>query len=116
MNPEQAGQRTPRSRAGFSLMELVVAMVVLLILLPTAVPLYDRYLGDAREESLKQRLRELRRALSTFRLENGRYPNWLFDGFGNNVDFLDDQRSEVVQGVHDGPGTYPAKRRRYLAE
>lgn len=103
-------------RSGFSLTELVVALVILLILLPTAVPLYDRYLGDAREEALKQRLREIRRALSTFRLENGRYPNWLFDGFGNNVDFMDNQKSELIQGVHSGPSAYPTVRRRYLPE
>lgn len=100
----------------FSLIELVVSLVILLILLPTAIPLYDRFLGDARDEALRQRLSEIRRALSTFRMENGRYPNWLYDSYGNNVDFLDSERSELVQGVHSGAGKYPSKRRIYLAE
>ncbi len=97
-------------------MELIVAMVILVILLPSAIPLYERFLADAKEEALRQRLNEVRRAITAFRMEHGRYPNRLFDSFGNNVDFLDNDKSELVQGVHDGPGTYPLNRRTFLPE
>ena len=101
---------------GFSLVELVVALVILLVLIPSALPLYDRFFNEAREEALRQRLQQMRRAISIFRLENGRYPNRLYDSFGNNVDFLDSLRSELVQGVHGGPSKYPLKRRTYLVQ
>lgn len=100
---------------GFTLTELIMALVILLVIIPTVVPIYDAFLADSKEEALKERLAQIRRAIVAFKLENGRYPYQVYDHFGNNVDFLDDDVSELTQGVHDGSGgSYPLKRRIYL--
>lgn len=91
-----------------------MALVILLVIIPTVVPIYDAFLSDSKEHALKERLAQIRRAIAAFRMENGRYPYQLYDHFGNSVDFLDDSRSELTQGVHDGPQSYPLGRRMYL--
>lgn len=103
-----------RARGAFSLAELVMALAILLVLIPSVIPIYDAFLSDSKEESLRTRLASMRRAIVTFQLENGRYPYQLFDHFGNNVDILDDQVSELTQGPHDGFASYPPGRRIYL--
>lgn len=113
------GRGAPRRRAlidrgGFSLTELIMALVILLILIPSVVPIYDAFLQDSKEESLKARLEQVRRAIIAFKIENGRYPYQVYDQYGNNVDFLNNRLSELTQGVHDGRGTYPLGRRIYL--
>ncbi len=110
----RSGRRTQIDRTAFSLTELIMALVILLILIPTVVPIYDAFLSDSKEEALKERLAQVRRAIVAFKLENGRYPYQIFDHYGNNVDFLDNRFSELTQGVHNGFGTYPLGRRIYL--
>jgi len=105
-----------RRTTGFSLVEVVVALSIMLILLPLSSPLYEYFLRDMKEAALKQRLAQVRRAIRLFYEDNRRFPNMLFDQYGNQVDFLDSNYSELVQGVHDGAGHYPVNRRRYLAE
>jgi len=100
--------------AGFSLMEVVVAMTIMLILLPLATPVYESFMKDLTEQSLRERLHEFRRALRIFYQDHKRYPYLIQDHFGNNVSLLEDDRSELVQGVHEGERSYPANPRRYL--
>lgn len=103
--------------AGFSLVEVVVALTIMILLLPLATPLYRAFFQDVREEALRGRLNQMRRAVRLFYEDHGRFPNMMFDQFGNQVDILDNRYSELVQGVHDGPGgKYPQARRRYLAQ
>ncbi len=100
----------------FSLIEMMVALSILLILIPAMLPIYSSYMEDIKEQALKERLLEIRRALHVFYMEHGRYPYQLFDEYGNNVDFLDPTKNELINGVHDGYGSYPPRRRRYLSE
>lgn len=103
--------------AGFSLVEVVVALTIMILLLPLATPLYRAFFNDVREEALRGRLNHVRRAVRLFYEDHRRFPNMMFDQFGNQVDILDNRYSELVQGVHDGPGgKFPQARRRYLAE
>lgn len=106
--------RDLRERAGFSLTELIMALVILLVLIPSVIPIYDAFLSDSKEEALQARLGTVRRAIVAFKLEQGRYPYQIFDHFGNNVDFLDYRDSELTQGIHDGFGSYSLGRRIYL--
>ena len=99
---------------GFSLIELALALTILLIIIPSMMPIVENFMGDIQEQSLKQRILDIRRALQSFYMENGVYPNQLFDEFGNNVDFLHDDASELVNGTHNGYGTYPVNRRTYV--
>lgn len=105
----------PQHSRGFSLTEIVVAMTIILILIPAIMPIYASFMGDIEDEALSLRLSEFRRCLRIFYLENGRYPNALFDRYGNNVDILRDEGSELVNGIHSNFGTYPPNRRTYLA-
>jgi hypothetical protein len=70
--------------------------------------------NDSKEEALKERLGQVRRAIVAFKLENGRFPYQIFDHYGNSVDFLNENFSELTQGVHNGFGVYPDGRRIYL--
>lgn len=107
---------TKRS-VGFSLVEVVVALTIMILLLPLATPLYRAFFQDVREEALRGRLNTMRRAVRLFYEDHRRFPNMMFDQFGNQCDVLDNRFSELVQGVHDGPGGhYPVGRRRYLSE
>lgn len=102
---------------GFSLVEVVVALTIMILLLPLATPLYRAFFQDVREEALRGRLNMMRRAVRLFYEDHRRFPNMMFDQYGNQCDILDNRFSELVQGVHDGPGgKYPVGRRRYLAE
>lgn len=103
-----------RGGTGFSLIELALCLSILLIIIPTMVPVFEAFLGDIHEQALRQRILELRRALQVFYLEHARYPGQIFDHYGNNVDFTDDGRSELVNGIHNGFGSYPPNRRTYL--
>jgi len=103
-----------RQRKGFSLVELALALTILLIIIPTMLPIIENFMSDIQEQSLKQRILDIRRALQSFYMENGIYPNQLFDEYGNNVDFLHDDASELVNGSHDNYGTYPINRRTYI--
>jgi prepilin-type N-terminal cleavage/methylation domain-containing protein len=107
-------RRYTTPKRGFSLIELALALTILLIIIPTMIPIVENFMGDIQEQSLKQRILDIRRALQSFYLENGIYPNQLFDEFGNNVDFLHDDASELVNGTHNGYGTYPVNRRTYI--
>lgn len=105
----------PFGRAGFSLMEVVVALGIILILLPVALPVFESFTADIEEQNLRSRLQEFRRALLLFYEDHRRYPYMIEDHFGNRVNILDNDESELVAGVHSGLGTYPPNPRRYLA-
>ena len=108
-------KKTLSSRnSGFSLIELALALTILLIIIPSMMPVVENFMGDIQEQSLKQRILDIRRALQSFYMENGIYPNQLFDEYGNNVDFLNDSAAELVNGTHNGYGTYPVNRRTYI--
>ena len=61
-------------QAGFSLLELMVAMFIMIILLSVAVPTYERATRHARETVLKENLWQMRRAIDQFRADKGRLP------------------------------------------
>lgn len=70
--------RNPKSKIqnqkGFSLLELMIAMFILIILLSVAVPTYQRSVQHARETVLKENLWQMRRAIDQFTADKGRMP------------------------------------------
>lgn len=71
------GHRTPASRpgeAGFTLVELLVVMVILVLLASLVAPRVMGYLGSSRAKTAKVQLESLRTSLELFKLDNGRYP------------------------------------------
>lgn len=73
-----AGQRLRFCR-GFSLLELMIAMFILIILISVAVPSYQRAVQGAREGVLKENLWQMRRAIDQYHADKGRPPQTLDD-------------------------------------
>ncbi len=59
---------------GFSLLELMIAMFIMIILLSVAFPTYQRTVQHARETVLKENLWQMRRAIDQFTADKGKAP------------------------------------------
>lgn len=57
---------------GFSLLELMIAMLIMIILISVAVPTYEKATRHARETVLKENLWQMRRAIDQFRADKGK--------------------------------------------
>jgi general secretion pathway protein G len=68
-----------RSQGGFSLLELMIAMFILVILLSVALPAYQRTIQHARETVLKENLWQMRRAIDQYTADKGKLPQSLDD-------------------------------------
>lgn len=65
---DRAGQR------GFSLLELMIAMFILIILLSVAIPTYQRSVQQAKETVLKENLWQMRRSIEQYSGDKGKLP------------------------------------------
>ena len=65
--------------AGFTLLELMIVISIMMILMAVAVPLYSHHVVQAREAVLHQNLDTLRRVLEQYRLDKGQSPQSLDD-------------------------------------
>lgn len=63
-----------RRERGFSLLELMIAMFIVIILLSVAIPTYQRSVQHARETVLKENLWQIRRAIDQFTADKGKAP------------------------------------------
>src|SRR5215210_2079549 len=68
-----------RGQKGFSLLELMIAMFILIILLSVAVPTYRIAVQNARETVLKENLWQMRRAIDQYSADKGKLPQSLDD-------------------------------------
>lgn len=59
---------------GFSLLELMIAMFILIILLSVAFPTYQRSVQHARETVLKENLWQMRRGIDQYTSDKGKLP------------------------------------------
>lgn len=74
------GQRTTDNRQkGFSLLELMIAMFIIIILLSVALPTYQRSVQQARETVLKENLFQMRRSIDQFTADKGKLPKSIDD-------------------------------------
>jgi general secretion pathway protein G len=64
---------------GFTLLELMIVISIMMILMAVAVPLYSHHVTQAREAVLRQNLDTLRRVLEQYRLDKGQSPQALDD-------------------------------------
>jgi len=106
----------PRKNLGFTLVELLVSLTIVLSLVSMASALYSSYARDTNIQVLHSNLFMLRSAIQRFYQDHRRYPIHGRDFYGNLVSFLDDGSSELTQGIRSGAGTYPKNRRTYLQE
>jgi len=68
-----------KTQRGFSLLELMIAMFIMIILLSIAVPTYERSVRQAREIVLKENLFQIRRSIDQFRADKGKLPQSVED-------------------------------------
>jgi general secretion pathway protein G len=69
----RAGER------GFSLLELMIAMFILIILLSVALPTYQRSVQHAQETVLKENLWQMRKAIDQYAADKTKYPKSIDD-------------------------------------
>ena len=80
LDPKSKDQR-PKTKIqrGFSLLELMIAMFILIILLSVALPTYQRSVQHARETVLKANLWEMRKAIDQYAADKGKLPKSVDD-------------------------------------
>ncbi len=71
--------RASASAAGFSLLELLIAMFILIILLSVALPTYQRSVQHARETVLRENLFHMRRAIDQYTADKSQAPQSIDD-------------------------------------
>jgi general secretion pathway protein G len=68
-----------RDQKGFTLLELLIGMFILVILLSVAVPTYQKSVQHAREVVLKENLWQIRRSIDQYASDKGKLPAGLSD-------------------------------------
>jgi general secretion pathway protein G len=74
-----AGHKPPRREGGFTLIELMIVMTIILILIGIAAGNYQRSVLRSREAVLKQDLQEMRKAIDNFTMDKQAAPQSLDD-------------------------------------
>lgn len=67
----------PRNARGFTLIEVLIVMVIIVILAATGMALYTNSVTRAKESVLKQDLYEMRDAINRYYADKNRYPQTL---------------------------------------
>src|ERR1044072_7143877 len=74
------GPRTKdHGQKGFSLLDLMISMFIIIILLSVALPAYQRTVQHAKETVLKENLWQMRRAIDQYTADKGKLPASLSD-------------------------------------
>jgi general secretion pathway protein G len=71
--------RIPRRSRGFTLIELMIVISMIIILLAIAVPIYNRSIQRSKEAVLRQNLFTLRQVISEYTLDKQKAPGSLQD-------------------------------------
>lgn len=71
---QEGSEKSVRRQDGFTLLELLIAMFILVILLSVAVPTYQKSVQHARETVLKENLWQMRRSIDQYASDKGRLP------------------------------------------
>lgn len=72
-------RRTRSGRAGFTIIELMVVMAIVLVILSVAVPLYNKSVIRARETVLHQNLATMRAVIDEYTYDKQKAPQNLED-------------------------------------
>jgi len=72
-------RRSKRGQRGFTLIEMVVVISMILILLSIALPMYNRAILQAREAKLHQNLATLNKVIQEYSLDKKKAPQALDD-------------------------------------
>ena len=69
----------PSARSGFSLIEIMIAIAIMVILAAVAMPAFLNYLEQGRESTTKSNLAVINGAIKSYYLQIGKYPTKLND-------------------------------------
>jgi general secretion pathway protein G len=69
-----SARRPANGQAGFTLVELLVVMVILVLLASLVAPRVVGYLGSSRSKAAKVQVQSLSTALELYKVDTGRYP------------------------------------------
>ncbi len=72
-----ARRRNQRSSRGFTLLELMIVISIIMILMAVAVPMYNQSIVQARESVLRSNLQTLRNVISQYTLDKQKAPQSL---------------------------------------
>ncbi|MDQ3323204.1 MAG: type II secretion system GspH family protein [Acidobacteriota bacterium] len=78
-SPRRRVSAFPRPQSGFTLLELMITMFIIIILLSVALPAYQSSVQQARENVLRQNLWQMRRQIDQFATDKGKLPQSLDD-------------------------------------
>ena len=98
-----------KKQKGFSLLELMIAMFILVILISVALPTYQYTVRHARETVLKENLHQMRRAIDQFTADKGKLPQSIDELVEQKylrdkpVDPMNDNSTEWDQIMGDDP-------------
>jgi type IV pilus assembly protein PilE len=67
------GRREEGAQAGFSLIELLIALVLVGLLAAIGLPVYSKYVARSRQADAKAQLTQIRQAEEIFKFQNGTY-------------------------------------------
>jgi general secretion pathway protein G len=67
-------RRSRKDQRGFSLLELMIAMFILIILISVALPTYQRSIQHAKETVLKENLWQMRKSIDQYHSDKGKLP------------------------------------------
>ena len=70
----QNAKRKPQNCRGFSLLELMIAMFILIILLSVALPTFQYTVQHAKETVLKENIRQIENAIDQYAADKGKLP------------------------------------------
>ena len=76
---KRIGNKPACSASGFSILELMIAMFILIILLSIALPAYQRSIQHAREVVLAENLWQMRRAIDQYAADKQKLPQSIAD-------------------------------------
>jgi prepilin-type N-terminal cleavage/methylation domain-containing protein len=74
-----------RARRGFSLLEVLFAVLILGVLAAVAIPMYNSTKADAEQKTCLSNLRAMASAESKYKLENGAYTTTATNLIGNGL-------------------------------
>jgi general secretion pathway protein G len=74
-----AGRRSQNRARGFTLLELMIVLSIIMILMAVATPVYNQSIIQARESVLRSNLSTLRNVISQFTLDKQKAPTSLDD-------------------------------------